>query len=189
MVPCGWVEAEVLADCRMALGPADRAAGDRANRLERKMQKGRLAASGVFGRRLFPDALQVARDLVRQLREREAFEALRTGNAPSGHPQALAGLLEAWLDAALAWDRQHGWSAYWLKLGTAWDLLPSWDPGFPEVISRLRKETGGGSPPAVDALLDPIGLRLSRTFDSRVVAQCAIGPLKRALLDPGRAAR
>ncbi|MCX7002418.1 MAG: hypothetical protein NTV22_03995, partial [bacterium] len=129
---------DLLADCWMALSPAGRAdAGRLARRLARLVEQDRLGQLGRLGQLLFPDQRQIARDLTWQLKTVAAFEALRQALCRRAPQPRCARCVEAFLAAALAWDGQHGWSAYWRKLGTAWTLWPVYDPAYPSVVRGL----------------------------------------------------
>lgn len=178
---------ELLVDCWMAMAPAGRAhAGQLARRLERLVKADRLGRPGILGRRLFPDRRQIARDLVWQLKAWAAFEALRRAAGQRGAPEPCARSIETFLAAALKWDRQHGWSAYWRKLGHPWELLPVYDTAYPQVIANVKKILDGATADeaAITTFLAPIRRRLQRRFDAWIVDHCAIEPLKKALVEP-----
>jgi len=178
-------QAEVLADCWIALASCGRAHMDElVGCLERLTAEDCLVRPGMFARKLFPHRLQITRDLLWQLKGRLAFEALRAGATSDARPETCATLIEAWLDAELAWDQQHGWSVYWRTLGRAWDLMPVADAGFPQILANVKKVLGGtADEPTLDLFLEPICQRLMRKYDAWVVAQCAIAPLKKAILE------
>ena len=176
-------QAELLTDGWMALQPGERKQiGETAGNLERWAMKEDPGRMGVLGRKLFPRPVQMAQDLVWQLKAIAAFEALRLKATPDTPPEVCAGLIEKYLDAALTWDEKPGWSAYWRKQGRAWDVLPVWEPAYPEVLSNLKKILGGADEKKVSDFLAPIQRRLAARHDAWIVDQCAIQPLKEAIL-------
>ena len=175
---------ELLANCWMALSPAGRAdAGKLARQLKRLLDQDRLGRCGRLGKMLFPDRRQIALDLVWQLKERAAFKALRRAVGQRAPRARCARLLEAFLAAALEWDGQHGWSAYWRKLGTAWTLWPIYDPAYPFIVRGLVRLLGGAraGEKTVAAFLAPIERRLVRRYDPWTVARCGIEPIREAI--------
>lgn len=174
---------ELLDDCWMALASSDRAqAGSLSRRLERLIGKNRIGRPGILGRKLFPTQRQIAEDLAVQLKVRAALKDL---SPRIGNPAHCAKVVEDFLDAALTWDRRHGWSAYWRKLGTTWALVRAYDTCYYSLLlSSLRKILGGSSAneATIETFFAPIKRNLIRKHDPWIVANCAIEPLKTALL-------
>jgi hypothetical protein len=171
---------DLLADCWMALAAKVRGrAASLAGRLDRLVKGNRLGRPGVLESTLFPDRGQLARDLVTQLRERGAFDSLREATRREASKAECSRRVEAFLRAALSWDAQHGWSAYWKKLGRPWSLWPDHHPSFSAIVLALRKALGRE---AIDEFLTPIERRLARRHDAWIVRHCAVTPLRGAIL-------
>ena len=187
----GWIYPEkqnLLADAWMALSPSSHVS---AGRLAQRLERSRLGRPGILGRKLFPRPPQIAPDLVWQLKVWAAFEAFRQAATSRAGRASCAARLETFLDAALTWDARHGWSEYWHKLGTPWDVAPHHNQpqnirAYEQTIAALRKKLGGGRTNAsvVAAFLLPIGRRLERKHDPWIVTHCGIEPLQKALLKP-----
>ena len=179
-------QSALLADCWESLVPPGRAhAGKLRRRLERLLKAGGLGQPGILGKNLFPDCRQVARDLVFQLKISSAFEGLLRNSLSCRKLSRWADSVGSFLDAALSWDKQHGWSAYWKKLGKPWTLWPDHAPAFPAIVQGLRKALGGTaiSESAVAQFLSPIGRKLARHHDGWIVTQCGIQPLQKVLIE------
>jgi hypothetical protein len=178
---------DLLAACWTALQPNRREPATRlADRLERLLKEDRLGTPGSLGQRVFPDPRQIASDLVWQLGMWGTYDALCRTIRQRVSNTVCSRRLEAFLAAALDWDRQHGWSVYWKKLGCPWTLWPMHERSCQALVGGLRRMLGGKkvTPADVDAFLAPLGDRLRHQYDPWIVDRCALEPVKEAILKP-----
>jgi hypothetical protein len=177
---------QLIADCISALEATDpQKINSALERLEGLLNQGQLGRPGVIGRRLFPDHLQVARDLVSQLKIRAARQRLLQALFAKTDKEECERLVESYLDALLAWDRQTGWEKE-IDIGIWRSPIYSTDKRFEEAMSILKRVLGGGSRvtsyAAISSFFDPIREKLLQKYDEDAVMIGCIEPLKLAVL-------
>jgi hypothetical protein len=177
---------ELIADCISALQETDpQKINSALNRLEGLLNQGQLGRPGVIGRKLFPDHLQVAKDLVFQLKIRDAREHLLQALFSKTDKEECEKLVEDYLDALLSWDRQTGWEKM-INIGIWRSPIYTADKRFEEAMSILKRVLGGGSRvtsyAAISSFFDPIREKLLQKYDEDAVMIGCIEPLKLAVL-------
>ncbi len=153
---------------------------ERADRLQKLIQEGRLGQPGVYGRKLFPNANVVAESLVMQLRLRAAQQRLFQECAAKQTEDGLRQLLLPAFDAYLTWDNAHGWHDLW---GTGWaqDENPIFgDRRLPQLLRCFRSMPGGNSD--VESLFSKLAKGLSVNHEEKNVRAFCTDPMKRLAL-------
>jgi hypothetical protein len=178
--------AELIAECFEALEESDpRKIIAVLEPLEKLVDQGQLGRPGVIGRNLFPDRAQVARDLVFQLKVRAARQRLLQALFSKTDRSECEKLVEAYLDALLAWDKQTGWERL-INIGIWRFPIYASDKRFEEALSILKRVLGGGSPvtnyAAVSSFFEPISKRLLQKYGEDAVMIGCIEPLKLAVV-------
>jgi hypothetical protein len=138
-----------------------------------------------MGRELFPDHLQVAEDLVFQLRIRAARQRLVKGLYSKTGKSEFSKLVENYLDLLLAWDKQTGWDRL-IKIGIWRAPIYASDKRFNEGLSNLKKVLGNGalvtSYADVSNFFDPMARRLVQKYGEDAAMIGCIEPLKLAVI-------
>jgi len=177
---------ELIVDCYLALGETDpQKIKSALERLEGLVKQGHLGPPGVIGRRLFPDQLQVAKDLILQLRICAARQQLLQALFSKTDRGECEKLIEDYLDALLAWNRQTGWEKI-INIGIWRGPIYSTDNRFKEGLSILKKVLAGGSRVAsyasISSFFEPIAKRLLKKYGEDAVVAGCIEPMKKAVL-------
>jgi hypothetical protein len=171
--------AKLIAECFLALQQKDAAnAQASADQLEPLVHGDKLGRLGVFGRKLFPDHLIVARSLLLQLRYRaaqEKFAQIPADLTESEYVKRIANYLEAYL----AWDTAHGWHALW-----GWD---QWPLGSDPLDKALRAAAGRvgkslGTSAAINDCFDQVSHALTAKYEASAIQIGCIAPLKTAAI-------
>ena len=173
---------QLLADCFLALKEPDAAkVATFAGQLGDVVRDDKLGQVGIFGRKLFPDHRSVAKDLLLQLRLREARQRLIADIAPTTPRVECEKLLCNYFDAYLAWDLTHGWHKLW-----GWNAWPlgnyaiAFDAGLSTVARQLRVNLGDKA--NVDACFDEVARTLSTKYEPRIVQAGCVAPLTKVIL-------
>jgi hypothetical protein len=177
---------ELIADCILALEETDpRKIHFVLDRLEGLVNQGTLGRPGVIGRRLFPDYLQVAKDLVFQLKIRAARQQLLQALFSRTDKDECEKLIEDYFDLLLAWDHQTGWEKM-INIGIWQSPIYASDKRFQEAFSILKRVIGGGARftnyAAIASFFEPISKRLLQKYGEDAVMIGCIEPLKTAIL-------
>jgi hypothetical protein len=172
---------ELIADAFLALKEKDPAkVAALSARLDELIARNELGRSGLFGRKLFPDAGIVAKNLALQLRFQSTRQKFVQGITPTADGATCTKLLQDFFAAYLAWDAAHGYHELW-----GWKR---WPFGNDKLDGQLRIAAGEmgkalGSEAAVDRCFGQIVKSLSeKSGESRVRDGCVL-PLKKAVLD------
>jgi len=176
----------LIADCFMALDETDPLKIiTLREQLESLINQGKLGRLGVFGRKLFPDRFQVARDLVSQLKVRAAREVMCRTLASTTDKEESARVIESYLDALLAWTGKNGWEMM-INVNNSRRLIVP-DQEFTVSMSNLKRIIGEGSSVIDDAIVssffEPITKKLLLKYSEKnaVLSGC-IDPMKQAVL-------
>ena len=153
--------------------------------LEALVRRRNLGRPGFMGREIFPDHLQVAADLVFQLKIRLARQRLEAALYSRTTKVEFSKLVEEYLDVLLAWDKQTGWGRL-IKIGIWRAPIYSADKHFNEGLSNLKKVIGNGAPVTsyadVSAFFDPMSRRLVQKYGKDAAMITCIEPLKLAVI-------
>jgi hypothetical protein len=171
--------ADLIAAAWAALsGAGDAELRGLAQQLDDVLRRGALGRAGLLGRKLFPAFRTVAQALVFQLRLRAAHEALLGALRPATDETECVRLVQAYLDAYLAWDVEHGWHDLWGYGFDRWPLgrLPE-DKQFAGAVAHLKAAVGGGA--ALDACLEQMRSALAPQYGERRVVEGGVEPLRR----------
>jgi hypothetical protein len=177
---------ELIADCFSAIDETDPQKIDGLRvQLENLINQDKLGRLGVFGRKLFPDRAQVARDLVSQLKVRGAREVMCRTLTPTTDKKESARVIESYLDALLAWTGQNGWGMM-INVNN-WGSLIVPGKEFTESMSNLKRALGSGSPvtddAAISSFLEPISRKLLLKYGAKnAVLRGCIDPMKKAII-------
>lgn len=171
---------QLLVDCYLALKKSDPQQITRcADKLDRILQANALGSSGLFARKLFPAPRFAVTSLLLQLRLRAAQERLVLG-ATAVMPRAQCEkLITDYLNAYLAWDTAHGWHELW-----GWSQYPLGDFPSDARYSALVRTLGKNlkSKSELDACFENIAQAVSASYNTKIVQEGAITPLKQAVL-------
>lgn len=170
----------LLADSYLALNEPDpKRIARLADQLDRVLRENALGPSGLFARKLFPDPRFAAASLLLQLRLRAAQESLVLGVTAATPKADGEKLIADYLTAYLAWDTAHGWHGLW-----GWSQYPL--GGFPSdgryaaLAAALGKSLG--SKLEIEACFQRVAQTVSTQFDTQIVQEGCIAPLKKAVL-------
>ena len=177
---------ELVADGFAALDEDDPAKIDAVLRpLESLVRQEQLGRPGVIGRKLFPDPLQVARDLVFELKIRAARQNLLQALLLTPDRSECVRLVRDYLEALLAWDKRTGWDRL-ISLGIWRSPIYASDKHFTEALSNLKRVLASGSAvtsyAAVSSFFDPIAQELAPRYGEDAVMIGCIEPLKLAVI-------
>ena len=140
---------------------------------------------GALGRKLFPDHLAVARNLLFQLGIRARRERLLRIRVGKDTPAECAALVENYFAALLAWSRETGWEKM-IRIGIWRSPLYATDRRLTETLSVLKRILGEGArvtPYAtVAAFFDGVARRLREKFDEDAVMVGCVEPLRLAVI-------
>ena len=178
-------QAQLVADGYAALRGTDAdKINDLASRLD-SIANSDAVKPGLLGRCVFPDPLQVMRDLITQLQIRARERAL-ISIAFGNTKQECAQAVESYLDSLLAWNRKTGWEKL-VKIGM-WRgaIYPQGDKELMHAMSGLKLTIAGGSQPAtynqIAAFFDPIARSLSEKYGSHAAMTACVEPMKLAVM-------
>lgn len=185
---CGHLYPErkdVIAEAYLALNETDPHKIDAIRgQIENLIKHGKLGRPGLIGRKLFPDSLQVARDLVSQLKVRAARQTMCRALTLAADKNDSARVIESYLDAVLTWTDQNGWHMMVDVVGWRRGYIVS-DQEFVNAMSNLKRALGGASPGFGDARIasffDPIAINLLRKYGPGAVLRGCIEPMKAAI--------
>jgi hypothetical protein len=177
---------QLISDSFLALRETD---SERINailaNLDKMVQSGDGGRPGAIGRLLFPDHLEVARNLQMQLEIRAARQSLL--KALHGKPDIseCARLVEDYFDKLLAWNKETGWDKM-INI-TVWPQ-PIYEGGkdLTEATYRLKQILANGAPytsyAQVNAFFDGISKDLLQKYGQDSVMVGCIEPLKLAVI-------
>ncbi len=171
--------ATAIADGWVALQNSDLAQTQAAiDQLEPLVAQNKLGPPGVFGRKLFPDRVIVAKGILLQLRYRAAqMQFIQTPAKLDADEYAKR--IEAYFDAYLAWDGAHGWHLLW---GWKESILgDKFDKPYLSAAARIARSLG--SPAVVDGCFDQISKSLIPKYGEAAVKDGCIAPMKQAMLE------
>jgi hypothetical protein len=171
--------AQAVADGFLALQKTDLAQTQAAiDELEPLVVQNKLGRAGVFGRKLFPDRVIVAKETLLQLRYRAAQMQFVQIPAKLSEDE-YAKRVEAYFDAYLAWDREHGWHLLW---GWKESILGNkFDKPYLSAAARIARSLG--SPAAVQRCFDQVSKALIPKYGEAPVNQGCIAPMKQAMIE------
>ncbi len=179
-------EPQLITECFSALISTEpRAIEDVLHRLCVFIDSSYPSRKGVLGRKLFPDHLVIARNLAFQLEIRASLQRLL--HALQGKPtrEACSMLVESYLQALLAWNKETGWERM-ISLGLWRSAIYSSDKDFSQALSTLKRVLAEPahtlSYAAVAAFFAPITQRLLAKYEQDAVMIGCIEPLKLALI-------
>lgn len=177
----------LIVDCFLALEETDpEKISDILASLESVLNQGTMGRPGVIGRSLFPDQLQVANDLVFQLRIRAARQQLLKSLTSKASRNECEKLVENYLDVLLAWNQKTGWEKV-IKVAIWRAPIYTTDKQFTEAMSILRRVLAGNpkvtSYAAIASFFEPIRQRLLRKYPEDAVMVGCIEPLKMAVIE------
>jgi hypothetical protein len=178
--------AELAAESLLALEETDsKKIQDVLDRLENLLGRGHEIKPGPLGRLLFPDPLTVARNLAFQLKIQAARQRLVSALAKKPSRMECMQLVESYLDAVLAWNKETGWEKM-VNIGIWRRALYSTDKEWTEAVSilkRLLKRDGNvTSYRDIDSFFEPIRTHLVAKYSEDVVMIGCIEPLKLAVI-------
>jgi hypothetical protein len=177
---------QLIADAFLSLREND---SDRINsvlaRLNSVLQTG-MGRPGALGRRLFPDAGSVARNLQMQLEIRAARQAML--KALKGKPtvEESSRLVESYFEKLLAWNKETGWDKM-IDI-TIWPM-PIYESGkdLKEAVYRLKQILAQGAPytsyAKVNAFFAEIAGHLRQKYGEDSVMVGCIEPMKLAVIE------
>jgi hypothetical protein len=176
----------LIADSFLALRETD---AERINsvlsRLRDQVQKGGLGRAGTLGRKLFPDALAVARNLRMQLEIRAARQGFITAMRGKPTVEESAKLVGNYFDKLLAWNKETGWDKM-IDI-TIWPR-PIYESGkdLTEAAYRLKQILAQGSPytsyAKTQAFFDAIARDLLQKYGEDSVMVGCIEPFMLAVI-------
>jgi hypothetical protein len=177
---------QLVADSFLALRETD---SERINavlaNLEKMVKSGDGGRSGAIGRLLFPDHLEVARNLQMQLEIRAARQSLLQALRGKPDISECSKLVENYFDKLLAWNKETGWDKM-INI-TVWPR-PIYEEGkdLTEATYRLKQILANGAPytsyAKVNAFFDGIGKDLLQKYGQDSVMVGCIEPLKLAVI-------
>jgi hypothetical protein len=177
---------ELIADSFLALRETD---SERINailaNLGKMVQSGDGGRPGALGRLLFPDHLEVARNLQMQLEIRAARQSLLKSLHGKPDISECARLVENYFDKLLAWNKETGWDKM-ININV-WPQ-PIYEEGkdLTEAMARLKQVLAHGAPytnyAQVNAFFDGISKDLLPKYGQDSVMVGCIEPLKLAVI-------
>ena len=177
---------QLIADSFLALRETD---ADRINptlaSLGKMVQSGDGGRAGAIGRLLFPDHLEVARNLQMQLEIRAARQSLVTALRGKPDISECARLVENYFDKLLAWNKETGWDKM-ININVWPQPIYEGGKDLTEAMARLKLEVASGAPytsyAKVNAFFDGISKDLLQKYGQDSVMVGCIEPFKLAVI-------
>ena len=172
---------QLIADAYMALNERDaKRIHLLRTRLEGMVNKGSPDRLGVFGRKLFPEPLVVAKSLVYQLKVREAQRKMYQILSARPNREQCETVVEDYLNAVLSWAEQNGWQMIIDK--GKWSrghikILDAEFTDFTEAASSLKKALEAEDAEKLSSFFEPIGRRLLQKYGANEVKNGVIEPM------------
>lgn len=178
--------ADLIVECYSQLEGNDLAQIESARaRLEARVERRDLSRPGALGRKLFPDALAIARSLVFQLRIRAARERLLQVRRSVTTTADCQELVTNYLDALLAWNQETGWDKL-IELGVWRTPIYASDRRLSEALAIVKRivveGSGGARYPSIVSFFDSVRARLAQKYGEDSVMVGCIEPLKLAVI-------